>query len=237
MAPLLQALSGLMSAYEISSERTEAPPLTDPISIGLLETLEQSLSQALELDDPQALKQSISQCLEAVRSEKDKQTPQRSVTLPPATRASLDAVTGLPGRLHFERRVADLVAEGRTFIAALFVVERLPLMNKRFGRAAGDRVLSYVAHYLAHELPESNGLSRWSGSAFAAIIKAENSEKMENQIRAISNKPLSASIDVGNRSVMLTISCGCMMEQVSGDASPESLFAKMDEFLTSRKGS
>jgi hypothetical protein len=60
---------------------------------------------------------------------------------------------------------------------------------------------------------------------------------MESQIRAISNKPLSANIDVGNRSVMLTISCACMVEQLSADASPQTLFAKMDDFVTARTGS
>jgi GGDEF domain-containing protein len=132
--------------------------------------------------------------------------------------------------------VSDSIAEGKRFMTALFVVERLPLINKRFGRFAGDRVLLYVAQYLAQELPDSNSLSRWSGSSFSAIINFENSEKMESQIRAISNKPLSANIDVGNRSVMLTISCACMMEQASGSASPEALFTKMDEFVKARTG-
>jgi GGDEF domain-containing protein len=202
-----------------------------------LEALEQTLSQALQVDDPQALKESISQCLAIVRAEQANPPPAPTVTLPPATPATLDAETGLPGRLLFERIVTDSIAGGRNFITALFVVERLPLINKRFGRATGDRVLLYVAQYLAQELPDSNSLSRWSGSAFSAIITSENSDKMESQIRAISNKPLSANIDVGNRSVMLTISCACMMEQLSATSSPESVFAKMDNFVTARTGS
>jgi GGDEF domain-containing protein len=241
VAPLLRALSGLMSIHEDApkSSQSEPPAPTQslPISQRSLEVLEQILSQALEVDDPRALKESISKCLEVIRTEKAKPAPEPTVTLPPATPASLDAETGLPGRLLFEKIVADSIAGGRNFITALFVVERLPLINKRFGRAAGDRVLLYVAQYLAQELPDPSSLSRWSGSAFSAIINSENSEKMESQIRAISNKPLSANIDVGNRSVMLTISCACMMEQLSASASPESVFTKMDNFVTARSGS
>lgn len=204
------------------------------MSLGALESLEQTLSQALELDDPQIMKESILKCLDLVRTEKAKPAPTPVANVVPAATLSVDAETGLPGRLLFEQIVSDSIGEGRNFITALFVVERLPLINKRFGRVAGDRVLLYVAQYLAQELPDSNSLSRWSGSAFSAIINSENSDKMESQIRAISNKPLSANIDVGNRSVMLTISCACMMEQLSADASPEKLFDKMDEFIRTR---
>ncbi len=243
VAPLLRALKGLMSGYEESRESKPSEPaalttapVDPPVSGGALQLLESTLSQALELEDPLALKDAISKCLETVRAEKAKPAPAPAVTLSPANLA-IDAETGLPGRLLFEKIVADSIAEGRNFIAALFVVERLPLINKRFGRAAGDRVLLYVAQYLAQELPDSNSLSRWSGPAFSAIINSENSDKMESQIRAISNKPLSANIDVGNRSVMLTISCACMMEQLSASESPEKVFTKMDNFVQTRTSS
>ena len=243
VAPLLKALSGLMSEHRGQGEQIESAvpptPLVTPvaaISTPPLECLEQFLSQASESEDPQVIKDSISKCLEIVRTEKAKPPAAPAVVTIPAGAMTVDSETGLPGRLPFEKLVADSIAEGKNVITALFVVERLPLINKRFGRLAGDRVLLYVAQYLAQELPDSNSLSRWSGSAFSTIINFENSDKMESQIRAISNKPLSANIDVGNRSVMLTISCACMMEQLSADASPEKVFDKMDEFVKARTG-
>jgi diguanylate cyclase (GGDEF)-like protein len=208
-----------------------------PVALGTLEALEQTLSETLELPDPEAMKEAIAKCLEIVRTEKAKPTTaQATVVLAPVTH-HLDSETGLPGRLLFEKIVSDAIGEQKTFMLALFVVERLPLINKRFGRAAGDRVLLYVAQYLAQELPDSNSLSRWGGTAFSAIITSENSDKRGSQIRAILNKPLSANIDVGSRSVMLTISCGSLMEQVSATSSAESLFKKMDEFVEARTGS
>ncbi len=207
-----------------------------PVAVGTLEALEQALSETLDLPDPEAIKGSITKCLEIIRTEKAKPAPaQPTVVLPPVTH-HIDSETGLPGRLLFEKIVSDAIGEQKTFMLALFVVERLPLINKRFGRAAGDRVLLYVAQYLAQELPDSNSLSRWGGTAFSAIITSENSDKMGSQIRAISNKPLSANIDVGSRSVMLTISCGCLMEQVTLTSSAENLFKKMDDFVDARTG-
>jgi len=232
-----------MSEHKGQGEQIENPVPSTPavtpmaaISTPPLESLEQFLSQASESEDPRVIKDLISKCLEIVRTEKAKPPAAPAVVTIPAGATTVDSETGLPGRLLFEKLVADSIAEGKNVITALFVVERLPLINKRFGRLAGDRVLLYVAQYLAQELPESNSLSRWSGSAFSTIINFENSDKMESQIRAISNKPLSANIDVGNRSVMLTISCACMMEQLSADASPEKVFDKMDEFVKARTG-
>lgn len=238
VAPFLKALSDLMSEQKSVGEQGANEPSStlgvassSPISAAPLEFIDQILTEALGLSDPQEIKDSISKCLDIVRTEKVK--PRPSPAAAPATSSALpvDAETGLPGRLMFEKLVNDSIAEGRNFISALFVVERLPLINKRFGRIAGDRVLLYVAQYLAQELPDSNSLSRWSGPAFSTIINSENSDKMESQIRAISNKPLSANIDVGNRSVMLTISCACMIEQLSVRDSSEELFNKMDQFV------
>jgi diguanylate cyclase (GGDEF)-like protein len=244
VAPFLKALSELIAGSNSQQEQHEAArALTPPVdskphlAAGPLELLEHTLSQALDAKDPKGVRDAISKCLEIVRTEKAKPVASSVISAAPVTSLNVDAETGLPNRSLFERIVADSIAEGRQFITALFVVERLPLINKRFGRLAGDRVLLYVARYLAQELPDSNSLSRWSGSAFSAIINAENSEKMESQIRAISNKPLSANIDVGNRSVMLTISCACMMEQLSADAEPEKLFGKMDDFVKVRTSS
>jgi GGDEF domain-containing protein len=244
VAPLLKALSNLMSDQRGHGDQVEnAAPSTSPLIAGAsistapLESLEEILSRALEAEDPQIIKDSMLRCLEIVRTEKAKPPSTPALNAVPAAALTVDAETGLPGRLSFEKRVADSIVEGKNVINALFVVERLPLINKRFGRLAGDRVLLYVAQYLAQELPDSDSLSRWSGPAFSAIINFENSDKMESQIRAISNKPLSANIDVGNRSVMLTISCACMMEQLSADASPEKVFDKMDEFVNARTSS
>jgi GGDEF domain-containing protein len=240
IAPLLQALNGLLPRPEAPTPEKNpkgSEGAAAPIALGALETLDQTLSQALELDDPQLIKESITKCLEFVKAEKAKPAPAPPPpAFPSAAGPTVDAETGLPGRLLYERLVSDWIAEGRSFLTALFVVERLPLINKRFGRLAGDRVLLYVAQYLAQELPDSSSLSRWSGNAFAVVINSEHSDKIESQIRAISNKPLSANIDVGNRSVMLTISCGCMMEHLTMNASPDKLFDKMDEFTSARTG-
>ncbi len=198
-----------------------------------MEILQQNLSAALELNDPQAIKDLISKCLDVVRVEMSNPP---LVTLPPVTPATLDAETGLPGRLQFERTVGDSIAEGRDFVTALFVSERLPLINKRFGRAAGDRVLLYVASIFLRNYRTQTSYPGGAVRHFRASSTPKTRKRWKVRFGP-SNKPLSANIDVGNRSVMLTISCACIMEQISAKTSPEALFSRMDDFVAARSGS
>jgi GGDEF domain-containing protein len=144
-----------------------------------------------------------------------------------------DTTTGLPGRLIFERAVCDAIIQGKESVVALFMVERLAYINKRFGRATGEEILLYVAQYLAQELPDSSILARWSGPAFAAMVdSASAAKRTEMRIRAIASKHLSTNIDNGRTAVMIPISCSCIVESLSAETSPETIFSRMDDFLS-----
>jgi diguanylate cyclase (GGDEF)-like protein len=149
-------------------------------------------------------------------------------------RSTSDAATGLPARLIFERAVCDAITQGTESVVALFIVERLAYINKRFGRATGEEILLYVAQYLAEELPDSSMLARWSGPAFAAILDSTSAAKRtEMQIRAIASKRLSKTIDSGGRTaVMIPISCSCTVESLTAESSSEAIFSRMDDFLS-----
>jgi GGDEF domain-containing protein len=157
----------------------------------------------------------------------------RSAPLGSPGSATSDATTGLPARLIFERAVCDALTQGRESVVALFIVERLAYINKRFGRVAGEEILLHVAQYLAQELPDSSTLARWSGPAFAAILDSTSAAKRtEMQIRAIASKRLSKTIDSGGRrAVMIPISCSCTVESLNAENSPEAIFTRMDDFL------
>jgi diguanylate cyclase (GGDEF)-like protein len=252
VAPILHSLSSLLS---ISLARTPAPDRPAPIqelsckvSNSFL-ALERQLEQAIALEEVQALRENVSACLDLVRYNKTKVghgggrlpaliaeealPPEASVAPPSMT----DALTGLPARLMFERVVTSTIAEGKEATIALFKVERLPYINKRFGRVTGDEIVLFVAQYLAEKLPNSSLFVRWSGPAFAAILtgKAASKEAVI-ELRAISRKQLSKSIDVDGRPVMLPISCSCFVEPILSTSSPDKLFAKMDDFLLAHVG-
>ena len=245
VVPLLEALTALLAASPKASGSEKASELTSPLSLlaaGSCDTLETDLERALEITDPQMLQDNISSCLAIVRSEKKRlletsvrQLEYRADVLPASPgQATLDPTTGLPARLIFERTVCDAITEGKESVVAIFIVERLAYINKRFGRATGEEILLYVAQYLAQELADSSTLARWSGPAFAAILDSTSTAKRtEMQIRAIASKRLSKTIDSGGRTaVMIPISCSCMVESLTAESSPEAIFSRMDDFLS-----
>lgn len=238
IAVIGQALKGLVG---LSAEANKPPavPVPDPsvdvepLPGDVYKELEQRLEGALQAEDLLQTRACISSCLEAIRS--GVAASASGLPLPRSPRpVTEDATTGLPARLILERTVANAITEGKESMVALFVVERLAYINKRFGRITGDEILLYVAQYLAQELSDSSSLCRWSGPAFGVVLNSYNAaRKTEMQIRAISRKQLSKTIDSGGRSVMLPISCSCMVETLSPDSSPELIFTKMDDFISS----
>lgn len=241
VVPILLELSGLITVCSGKNQResTLATNVEIDTSVFLEPSLkiENQLERILEIRDPQALREAIATCLDLFRSEKTHLNASRSKAnatnlLKSPTVPTTDATTGLPGRLLFERIVANAVAESKESITALFVVERLAYINKRFGRITGDEILLSVAQYLAQELPDSSSLSRWSGPAFAAILHPTAGKKTEMQVRAISRRQLSKTMETGGRSVMLPINCSCMIEPLSEGSSPDLIFSKMDDFIS-----
>ena len=61
----------------------------------------------------------------------------------------LDPITGLAGHTAATRELLALTAAGESRFVAIFCVERLDLINSRFGFAAGDQILMVFSQYLA----------------------------------------------------------------------------------------
>src|SRR3984893_2822092 len=87
--------------------------------------------------------------------------------------AHYDALTGLPNRVSFNKKLdqeieATLAMGGR--LAVLFLdLDRFKEVNDLFGHAAGDRALQSVAKRISRVLDESQMLARLSGDEFAII--------------------------------------------------------------------
>ncbi len=84
--------------------------------------------------------------------------------------ASHDGLTRLPGRGECERAIRERVENDLPFCAALVVIDRLDLINLRYGAETGDDVLRKFAKSLRERLPQRIFLSRWGGPAFVAVF-------------------------------------------------------------------
>ncbi len=84
---------------------------------------------------------------------------------------SQDQVTQLPSRDEALKAMGDLIESRQPFTVAVAVVERLDLINLRYGADCGDDVLREFAKKLRDQLPERVAVCRWGGPAFVATLE------------------------------------------------------------------
>jgi diguanylate cyclase (GGDEF)-like protein len=90
-----------------------------------------------------------------------------------AEQSECDAVTALPNRAAFNRRLRGEIERARRYrrelSVVLFDIDRFKSVNDRFGHPEGDRMLAEVAILLKSSLRQSDSVFRYGGDEFAAI--------------------------------------------------------------------
>lgn len=88
--------------------------------------------------------------------------------------ASYDALTNLPNRTLFADRLQQAIAHAhrqqQTLAVACLDLDGFHLVNERWGRDTGDRILIDLAHRMSQVVREGDTLARIGGDKFAAIL-------------------------------------------------------------------
>lgn len=88
-------------------------------------------------------------------------------------RTTIDALTGLPNRRAFQRRLpraVALVSEERRLSLMLLDIDHFKLINDEHGHAVGDRVLVELGRFLESLVPASALVARLGGEEFAMVL-------------------------------------------------------------------
>lgn len=119
--------------------------------------------------------------------------------------ALTDALTNLPNERAFYLVLENKIAESQRFrelrpLTVLTVdVKNFNELNQKFGHAAGDRILSFVAEAVKKQLRQMDFLARSAGDEFLAVLPTADEQITREIVERVEKTFLSNSFVVAGR--------------------------------------
>lgn len=127
-------------------------------------------------------------------------------------------LTGLPNQNALDEHLAAMVRAGSLFSVVNLDLDRLKVVNDRYGRADGDRLLHAVAQRISGSLPKGGRLFQASGDNFIAVAPHE-SDHHAIEFASVVEKLFRPAFDIGGNQVFASASIGsCEFPEFGSDA-------------------
>lgn len=129
--------------------------------------------------------------------------------------ATIDRLTGLYNRQHFDQMVIDEISRSTRYdeplALVMFDLDHFKKVNDTFGHDIGDEVLVLTSKVVSENIRQSDTLARWGGEEFVILMPHTTqdgaemvAEKIRKAIEAIDHRlagSVTASFGVAQRSV------------------------------------
>ena len=143
-----------------------------------------------------------------------------------ARQVHTDALTGLPNRLLFGRRLSAAMRDGR-FVLIFVDLDDFKEVNDQYGHAAGDDLLRAVGERLKQCLSDGDTVARVGGDEFAILVDGSRGEPevVADRLRVALRVPFS----VHGSSVRVRASMGLARPSADGQSqTPDDLLRQAD---------
>jgi GGDEF domain-containing protein len=217
-------------------------------SVQQLTVIERKIEQASAIEDIRLLRVRLQDCLTTIREESIRLRSESDARMNALQQKiesvfsadgglnpgviAVDPVTCLENHAAAEKLIAERIAEGKPCATALFVVGKLVMVNRRFGRTVGDEVMFMVAQHIGKSLPPNSVLFRWRGPALVAVVDVQpNFEEVSRRLARIASTQLEKSIDADGRSALVPISILLSTQKTGAASVPLEVFKAMDQFV------
>jgi GGDEF domain-containing protein len=230
-----------------------AGSLSAVANLGKVEKRIENLTYSSDLPK---LKMELADCLAMVREESFRQRERNAETIhslqrgmsdtrkrmaeateeePAAVKEPLmpDALTHLPGRADAEDALVQARAKKNVY-AAVLPVDRLGLVNSRFGSKSTDMVVTFFAEHLQRHLQSKDLLFRWSENSFLALVeRTQTQDSVRADLSRFASAKLELTLEHHGREILLPVSSTWVLFATAEGRTHESLVAKIDGFLKS----
>ena len=128
-----------------------------------------------------------------------------------------DALTDLPNRTLFRRRMEDAAQSGTPFAVLMVDLDRFKAVNDTHGHGAGDAVLQAVAARLRGSIRRTDTLARLGGDEFGVLLPGLDAAAASRMAAALIAR-VQEECDVGGFAVQVGASVGIALHGGSGAA-------------------
>jgi GGDEF domain-containing protein len=213
-----------------------------------LTAMQEDLKKAAYLDDVRVLRIRIAHCLGEIEAEVRAQERETGATLESLRQqvhgsqpASLerpapgtDLLTGLPDRITAELAITNACHSPVRTYAALYVLENIVVINRRFGVEIGDRALREFNRLLREHAGAADRFYRWSGPSFLALLeRLEPIEKVSAAAVGAISRNCEITVDTEARTLMLPLYCRSAVFPIP--AAPQAIISQLDAFAVGHK--
>ncbi len=144
-----------------------------------------------------------------------------------------DALTGLPNRRYFDRRLTEECERskryGHPFALLMIDLDGFKAINDTFGYAIGDSVIQQVAAALKRVIRSSDMVARFGGDEFAVIVPEADQESAIHLAEKIKLVLAASKLHLPNDTQRYVSACmGLAVYPIEGD-NPQSLFELADQ--------
>jgi diguanylate cyclase (GGDEF)-like protein/PAS domain S-box-containing protein len=153
--------------------------------------------------------------------------------------AQFDILTGLPNRSLLRDRLQQAMAQtkrrGNVIAVVCLDLDNFKTINDRHGHAAGDELLTTLAHRMKLILRENDTLSRLGGDEFVAVLL--NLDNPDQSLHTVTRLLEAASqpVRVGNDSVSLSVSAGIAFYPQTEEVAADQLIRQAGQALYQSK--
>jgi diguanylate cyclase (GGDEF)-like protein len=127
-----------------------------------------------------------------------------------ATRADLDALTGLRNHGTFQRDLTSVIQAGKPFSMLMMDLDSFKAFNDAYGHPAGDTLLAAVAKAIVSAIRQNDSAYRYGGDEFALLLigaSSDHAEEVAARVRAAVRQGVRAS-PVGSMGLDVSASIG-----------------------------
>ncbi len=147
-----------------------------------------------------------------------------------------DPLTQLPTRRAAEKLIREKIERQEPFSVAMAVIERLDVVNLRYGAQLGDTVLRRFSGTLKTQLPKRAFLCRWGGPAFVVLLDntsaADLKAAVQKVLAAIATQPVETE---GRSSSMFHITSRYAVHQWLAGQPADKVISLINIFCLSQK--